>query len=451
MQRVSRPSPNRRFGLLPAVVALLSVLASGSARAEPSWWTGSMKDMRVAAQQGGKWMVLYFENEAAINCRKMNDTTWPEIQPHQVDTYLWGRLRPETDQTFFDHYQVLQLPELVVTDADGKERARLRGFVEPATLVDLLKNAYNPSAAGAGPVVMLRDGTIMAKDAYEKALAENSAQFEQQSYFWYESFDAVGSLESQPERFKILVQTALTIAPSDGKYGSGALAVDATIRSGTVFTTDPSSRLLINLNRGKDKSLDQVEIVRGRLRVSMALRVQRLVQDGRRDVMALIVVPKGKPFDAPEAKRYTQNLKPDDFAWQDKYIDSDPINFKEVDAYLDLWVMKPTEGYFVDDLRVEIVGENAAAPGEGPGGPKRMPDPVGLLGRLLRGSGDAVFALMDKNRDGRIARAEPVGYEVDLIGVVYGGFDTVDLNKDGMIDEQEWQQKKTASAVLPPK
>lgn len=434
----------------PAVAALAAMalaalcFAPRRAAAEPEWWTGSMGDLKKAAQQGGKWIVLYFEADAAVSCIRMNEQTWPGISPADGANYLWGRVnaKNEKDKTFFDYYQVYQTPELLVLDAEGNEKSRLKGFVEPEPLKELLRNAYQPTAsASTGKRIMLPDGSIVDEAEYKKRQEDSAKQFAGEDYFWYESFDALASLD--PPRFNILVQTAVELTPADGKYNLPGLYIGADIRTvGGSFAApkvNPAAQIQVALSEGREgRRLSDVDLVRGVMRVTLALRVKKLIYDGAQDLVELILVPRGQSPDSPSAKRTYQNLRKDNNAWTEKYVETEAFNFKEFDAYLRIRVNNPGEGIYVDDLRVELRPEGDVVATTA----VRTPDPVGFLGRMNLGGGDAIFRSFDSNGNGRIERGEVVDQQkIDFLNL-YQGFNGIDLNKDTIIDEAEWRQKK---------
>lgn len=440
-----------RAGWASLAAALMLCFAGlGRARAEPTWFAGKMSEVSNLAVQTNRWIVFYFQSEKALNCKRMQEETWPKLEPAVADKdFIWVKLEPGKNDSQFKYYEVMISPEIVLVDPKGRERARLRGFVEPDTLMQLLNDVYKTekavkSEAVVEPLVMTPDGKFMKKSEYEKAIAANSISF--QKYFFYDGFDKTPGLEMLDKaRYIPTVLTSIRIDPADGRFGSPGLFIGAEF-SATVKTiplNPPTAEIWLDLTKGQnDKKLSDTDLAQGKIKVTFFLRAKRMMKEPM-DCVELKIVGANEDYKA-KGKSYKMNLSEAESQYREKWLVTDVISVKQSKVYLRLWVDVPFQGYWIDDIRMELLPPDGT---EVAGGASDERDPTKALEAVMKGDidkneaqTDFWFKGFDKNGDRRIQASELSQAEVASFEfLVKKTLVQMDTNKDGYVDANEWK------------
>ncbi len=391
--------------------------------AEPKWFPGTPKEAQALADQTKRGLALYFETEQAADCQKMAKETWPKLDGEKAgQSVVWVRLNPkEKDSSkFFDYYDVFQTPEIVVLDAKTKERGRIKGFVEPQTLMDLLTSMQTESGGGK---VILPTGEVVAEEEFQKARAQRKAN-EKENHFYYESFDKLKSLDqAEPGRFDVYVNKLdIQIDPNNGVLHSPGLAVRALVHPKMEEAANPAAAIRIDLSLG----LDKVDLIEGRMRIAFTARVLNLT-DKAMPIGRVRIVNRTDPPYSDKGEVYTIALFKKFSEWGDRVVETKSFNFRTQKAYLDLWVDAVNQWYYVDDLRVDLLPpdtqkETAAMTPE----KKIVPHPETILEGGT--TGNKLFDAFDLNHDGR------VDIEHEIPEFMRPAAKQYDKNHDGFID-----------------
>jgi hypothetical protein len=320
---------------------VLAFVAPRSAGADPPWWEGHPEDIPAAAAQTGKPVVLYFTSPTAAECIRMDEETWRKMNRAWADLqFLWLKLEPSTDPEFFKHYQINQVPQVVVLDSQMRDQFRLRGFLSFDEVRDALSRVKRtlPSnlSTPSGRVVPASNPILGLEESRRNAY---------KGHLYFEDFDAyrlIGSIRNPP--FDPVVQAASRIDPNGGVGATPCLAVDS--------GRNPRAIIRIDVSQNFD-SLDQVL---GRIRVRTAFKPVSALGSTPVEVMALHVF-RIDDLDVQDTDQfYFVSLSDKDRgAWRQKEIVSGPINFRLNKAFLVFNAPEPNTSFLVDDITVDLI------------------------------------------------------------------------------------------------
>ncbi len=422
--------------LFAAAVCMIAARAG----AEPEWWKGTAKEAAQLAKQNGKWIVLYFESEKADNCIRMNAETWPKLDKTKAEEhFIWMRLEPEDNSDFFNFFEVYSTPEFVIVDGETQERARLKGFVEPDVLLKNLAEVYQPE--NKKKMVMTNDGQVMTEEKFKEGIEANQkANFGK--HFWYESFDMYPSFERlDKKRYQVEpgLRGTSNLEPNGGKYSSPALSVSSDIRTRTSLRQHPSVGIQVKMNEGNDgKALHTVEMIEGKVRLTLALRANHMPEKPT-ECVQLIVYPKGSNPTGRTARAYTTTLSKLELNWQDKFIETDKVNFKTDQLLIRFYLDDLQQSFLVDDIRVDLLPLGADI---SQASSKKEVDPLSMLNLTNKEKSDWQFDGFDVNKDQRIEKREIK--DAGVFSALFRGktFEQLDLNRDGYFDITEYNASK---------
>jgi hypothetical protein len=262
--------------LLPAFRALLAGLlvfaATPDSSAAPPWWEGAAEDIPAAAAQTGKPVVLYFTSPTAAECIRMDEETWRRMNPVWADLqFLWLKLEPSKDAEFFKHWQINQVPQVIVLDSEMRDQFRLRGFLSFAEVRDALSRVQR----GLPSSLSTPSGRVVT--AVNPVLGlEETRRNPHKGHLYLENFDSyrlIGSIRNPP--FDPVIQAASRIDPTAGVGGTPCLVVDA----------GNQPRTLIRIDISRD--FENIDQVLGRIRVRTSFKPNTPLGNSPVDVMAL--------------------------------------------------------------------------------------------------------------------------------------------------------------------
>lgn len=428
------------------IMTLCLLLAAGSVFSEPEWWRDTPKALLEAAVQNNKSIVLYFESKGSAECEQMELETWPSVDAGDAAKFLWKRCQIDDpkDEVFFTKYGITSVPEIVVLDAEKRERGRLRGFIAPDLILGILNGLPSFDDADRTTIYTYGDGRTFTS---EEALAPG---FDASQHLFYikEDFDAANSLADVDRSiFDPYVNPTQTmrIDPTQGYYQSKGLVVAGL--DGAKFS--PQSNPSVAMRLDLSENFSKVDIVLGYVEVRLRIRVIQLPEEGSTEVLALSVLPAAaKAPQIPDVKdKYREdttfyNRSNSHVTWKDVVIRTrKPVNFKQQAAWLSLWVDGVNSAYAVDDIAVRILTEeqirvkvelSSAA------------DPNKILGRVEESESSPLFRKIDADGDGRISRKEFPQRRIDLIRMTEKKefpqwFVEHDLNKSGFLEPNEFR------------
>lgn len=393
-------------------MALTAGILFGTAqlRAEPEWWKDPTA-VPAMTSQSGKGVVIYFESEKAADCIRMMEETWSQFSAEEADAdFVWLKVNPLKNKIFFSHYEVLQVPEIVVLDSKLEERLRVKGFVEAWVLKERLKEVPRDKPT----VQTTSDGRIVHVEETEKAEIHRK-NIEKDKPFFYESFDDLKDWNQARLRQIVVVKKAASrFDPTGGAYNSGCLVIDS--------GDEPSAAIRIDLSKG----LDKVQQVEGRLRVRLRMRAYHLLQEIL-NVAAVTLVRQDDPGGNEQARRFYMTLAERHEQWYEREVITDSFNFRMYKPILTLQVNGRGLSFGVEDLRVDLL------PPDTPGTEiaavqvaAATPDPAKLLALPTE---DPLFQRFDKDKDGRIFRDDLMKESPKAVPL----FDKMDRNRDGML------------------
>lgn len=435
MFKITYPSHVLSGGALRLILCGACFLAPLPAFAQPTWWTADPKAGLTAADQSGKGLALYFETDRSSACLEMNEKTWPVVDTARADrNYIWLRFNPQQHQKFFEFYDVFRTPEIVILDSKAREKGRLQGFKDADIILDMIEAIYR-NESGSN-VVVLPNGEVVSVE--ERAKMIEAAREGEGRHFVFDNFEKYNELndiDSARAEAYMNREKAIRIEPSMGVIKSRALYVGADVVEGQTFPVNPAAVIRFDVSKGQSKSLENVELVEGRVRVEFLARAINLDEQARE--LACLVVTK--ITDPPPT---IQGLVPDENVtamtlynrikeWENRSVTSAPFNFRTHKAWLLLWVNQAGHAYLVDDMKVDLLpaegGDESAAQA------KRTPNPLAIL----HGNANlpAIWRVLDKDGNGRIEKTEVPAY-------FHGMFEDADGNGDGVIEIGEPPRKK---------
>ncbi len=396
------------------------IALASQARAEPTWQSDPTLIPQLAAQTG-KGVVLYFETAHSEDCARINESTWPGLPSVIADEqFLWLRLNPQDNQSFFSHYEIMTVPEIVLLDSRFGEQFRLKGFVEADTLRVILRDIPRGrpvlATTGAGQNV-----GISAPGSATSGSGESTEGIEKGQNFYTENFDRFSGIDAMRSHlFEFIPRAACRIDPSGGMGASPGFVVDS--------GSSEAGRLRMDISFG----LARVDQVIGRMRVGARFRALELDKEVQ-GVAVVTIVPSGGDPDAPEARRETMYLAERHFAWTAREVTTPDINFRSDKVFLSLQVAGPARSFVVDDIVVELLpashpGQPQVALGEGP--PKTGgPDPLSFLDRTAE---QGEFGRWDADGNGIVERHE---MPAEMVGL----FEIFDLDENGTVTFTEFE------------
>ncbi|MBI3735944.1 hypothetical protein HY256_05480, partial [Candidatus Sumerlaeota bacterium] len=124
---------------------------------------------------------------------------------------------------------------------------------------------------------------------------------------------------------------------------------------------------------------------------------------------------------------------------------TEPFNFRTEKAYLSLWVDFLKQGFYVDDIRVDVLPPTDVASASG--GSADAPNPQDMFGELEKKEVPGEFDMLDSDKNRRIDRKEiesPFGKRwVDSQNKLLRkkwSFESKDKDRNGYIDLDEWKK-----------
>ncbi len=430
--------------------------------AEPAWWTGDHLDVLKAAEQSNRLILIYFESPAAEDCMKMTEETWKTYDPALTEKkFIFWKIAPDESGAFlFEKFDVYQTPEIVVVDGKTREKARIKGYIGAKELDDQL--ALISKGGQESEIVINSDGTTQnlkenqaqRKETRRKNEEEAQKAREQQkkkNYFLFEDFDVECSTLEQlnarvPFNAYVNPLRSFYLDLTGGKYNSHGLFI-STLKYQKIeldLPTQPAMAVMMDISKG----LDKVQLIEGRLRVTMDLRSVSLLDGKAIDVGFVSIVPKDqKPPSIRELKANgaltnSFTLMNQQRVWQSKSTTTPPFNFRTNKAYLHLWVDFLKQGYYIDNLRVEVLSPTEDTAEQTIA--QTMPEPDDIFKFELEEGIPREFVVFDKNKNGRLERSEiPADFNKNM-QVVRGrgvNFDKDDKDKNGYLDVAEWNNR----------
>lgn len=323
------------------LTAGFALLLAAPAMAGPTWWEGNAEDVPAAASQTGKPVILYFHSPNAAECIRMEEETWRPMNPVWADLqFIWLKLEPRKDAEFFKHWQINQVPQVVILDAEMRDQLRLRGFMSLEEMTDALGRVQrgvpsvfttvNGSALPARNPIL--DVELLKRDPYK-------------GHVYFENFDAyklIGSISNPP--FSPVVQAASRINTSRGTERTSCLEV----------STGSSETALIQIDISQ--KFPTIEQVVGRIRVRAKLKAETSLGNVPVDLMALYVVRTDKSSEDEAEQMYFASLSDKDLnAWRDKELVSAPLNFRQNKAFLLFNAPAAGTRFLIDDIVVDLI------------------------------------------------------------------------------------------------
>jgi len=241
-------------GRIRAIAGRLLILAAAATLpatvvAAPEW-NPRYKEIPQVLAQTGKGLVLYFETQGAAACRKMENETWGAIGRERADDFVWLRVNPRDHADFFEYWQVIQVPYVIIMDCRFGEKVHLKGFIPPERMAAHLSEVPR----GKPWVLTTADGRVLVRASEDETLAHHT-MFEDQKSFYAENFDDVKYIGGLRRRqFVPVNQSASRIAQGDGILESACLIIDSAKRRGAAMRVDLY------------KGLKDVEQIVGRMR-----------------------------------------------------------------------------------------------------------------------------------------------------------------------------------------
>lgn len=147
--------------LLAAALPLALVVSAegqfpwfGSKAEEPTIeWIDDPAEALTAARQSGKPVLAYVTSANCGYCRKMERETWaePEVARLVERGFVPLRLHADKHPDEVAALRVRAYPTTVLITAEGKAFAGKQGFLEPAKMDELLREALKPRAVALRP------------------------------------------------------------------------------------------------------------------------------------------------------------------------------------------------------------------------------------------------------------------------------------------------------------
>lgn len=318
-----------------------ALLLAAPAGAEPPWWEGAPEDVPAAAAQTGKPVILYFQSPNAAECVRMDEETWSPMNPVWADLqFIWLKLEPRKDADFFKHWQINQVPQVVILDSDMRDQLRLRGFMTLGEIEDALSRVER-----SVPTVFttVSGGTVPARNPILDL--EQLRRDPNKGHIYFEDFDKyklIGSLSNPP--FSPVIQASSRINTSKGSNRSACLEVSSGSQDVALLQIDVSQRF------------SEVEQVLGRIRVRAKLKSESRLGSIPVDVMALYLVREDDPDGDDSEQMYFASLSDKDInIWRDKEIVSAPVNLRLYKAFILLSAPSPGTTFLADDIVADLI------------------------------------------------------------------------------------------------
>ncbi|HZO91583.1 MAG TPA: thioredoxin fold domain-containing protein [Chthonomonadaceae bacterium] len=111
-------------------------------------WAGSYEAGLAQASQLGKPLLLSVHTPGCGWCQKLDAETFTDPKVIELSRrYVCVRLDSDVDTAIVERYHVLDYPTTIFADSQGKELARLPGYIPPDRFAQALRLALE--AAGA--------------------------------------------------------------------------------------------------------------------------------------------------------------------------------------------------------------------------------------------------------------------------------------------------------------
>jgi thioredoxin-related protein len=140
-----------RIGWVLPLCLLLGVGVLGAFRESRAGgditWAGSFEAGQRQARQTHRWMLLSFHTPGCGWCKKLDAETFTD--PRVVDLshrFVCVRLESDVDSALAERYWAHEFPMTLVTDENGKELARIPGYVPPEQFGPALQSLLDAGA-----------------------------------------------------------------------------------------------------------------------------------------------------------------------------------------------------------------------------------------------------------------------------------------------------------------
>lgn len=440
-----------------ALGLMWAMTAARPVSAEPDWWTGTPKELLGAAIQNNKSIVLYFESKGSEDCERMDAETWPNLDAASTSQFLWKRCMSgnEADKKFFETYQINMAPEIVVIDAERRERGRLKDFLAPDLIMNILEGL--PSYDDADSKKPLTYGNGMVFTAAQ-ALAEGF-DASKHNYYLNENFDSVQSLNDLNKSFFdpfVNPGQSMDIIVGEGTYKTNGLMVTGYNDSKLSLQQNPAVALRVDLSANFDK----INMALGVVEVRFWTSVLALPAEGLTDVFAITVLPNTSKAptvaDILGRHRDVSRFYPrsnEDTSWKEITLRTHkPVTIKKESVWLTFWVNEAPHAFIVDDLRVRLLTEEQVKAADARLASRDKTDTEADVRKMLEVTEKAKigynFNRWDVNKDMKLQKKEIPGYQVTVINMqsrkTGKNFDQWfaerDRDKSGFLDPTEYNQ-----------
>jgi uncharacterized protein YyaL (SSP411 family) len=135
---------------LRSAVLVAAMTASPCFAGEPLHWSGWTDDLFAKAKAENRFVILDLEAVWCHWCHVMEETTYsnPDVKSLLAAKYLPVRVDQDGDPALSTRYGDWGWPATIVFGPDGKEIAKIRGYIEPERMVALLQGVIDDPTPG---------------------------------------------------------------------------------------------------------------------------------------------------------------------------------------------------------------------------------------------------------------------------------------------------------------
>jgi thioredoxin-related protein len=141
-----RGIPIKFVGWIPLLAALLCVGVLGAIRENhfqsDIGWAKNYEAGLEQARRTHKPLLLCFHEHGCDWCRKMDAETFTDARVIELShRFVCVRLESDVDAAVMARYGVQEYPMTLIADPQGKEQARLPGYLSPDRFIRVLQTA----------------------------------------------------------------------------------------------------------------------------------------------------------------------------------------------------------------------------------------------------------------------------------------------------------------------